>query len=1141
MDIGKRSLVGLLLMLWLGSNALCQTTSISGYINIYTPVITAAPDFVTVGSATGFKRMNRVLIIQMKGATVDLTNTSNFGSVTNYNNAGNYEFATISSVSGDTITFLRSLANQYDPAHIVQLVRIPTYEDVTVNDTVLAQHWNGSIGGVLAFEACGNVTLNGVIDASGAGFHGGNISALAKGCDSLYFCTHNSANGADKGEGIASIPAGYESGRGAFANAGGGGDIEEGGGGGGSNSGAGGNGGEKCPKNGGIGGYLLQPVAGKIFMGGGGGGGHYDDQFPESNQGIGTAGGGIIIIRANTITGNGYTINASGRDVPYSSVESAGGGGGGGTILLDVQDFVGPIHIVASGGNGGNTSDVEKECVGAGGGGSGGLIWMSGQQPFGKNIAFSFLGGNGGTSTRSDTLCPNKAAATGDKGQLFDKLQISGGIPLVPTIAVPTITANGPTKFCAGDSVKVLLTTESGYFSYLWSTGDTTQSILVTAPGTYSVSVTDGGASVCDTLTSSPIKISVLPKTKTPRINGLLVLCNGSSAVLTASSGYMNYLWSDGAITQSDTIHQPGTYTLTVTDSNGCKTDTSFTVTSGSGTVPVVTVSPSATFCIGDSVTLTADTGYSAYLWSNGDTSRTITVHQSGAYTVTALSVSGCPGTSAQINTIALPAPRPTISGVLALCGGSSAMLDAGAGYENYLWSNGDTTRIITVTQPGTYSVTVTDSEGCAGTSPTVNVTLGNVPTANAGPDATICAGDTAMLTGSGTGTNPTYQWSPATGLSCTTCAHPLASPGTTTKYYLTVTDTGGCTNIDSATVFVQPHLMVTVDTNVINFDTALVGTIKRLIFTVRNPSADTIHIYSVRFELQTQFGIHIVPSFTIPPGDSTIIGIEYLPVKTQKDSDYFCIRIKDTCNDSLCLTIYGTGYTNAKAQTAELCADPLIPSAPLDPMFCTVNLLNNITTPIDSLVFDLDYDPAMIEFINAVSPRCGVTAEHFARGIERIHLSGCGAPLNAGPVCIAQFAPLVSASDTAHGTLTIDSIQFYPVDSVIASGCSVPVTVLPACGLYGVYYIGATSLAQNHPNPFSGTTTIHETLSPSDIGHAQLLVYNMMGTLVADLSSQVQQYGDVIFSSEGLPSGTYIYALITPTRRFSRIMTVME
>src|ERR1041385_4876787 len=163
-------------------------TNIGGVINTYAKV-TALPGncscpstncaSATVVSAAGFAANDFVMLLQMKGARADSSNTSSHGNILNLYDAGNYEFDTIASVSGSTITFKVPLKQTYftnatyaDSAY-VQLIKVPVYTgNVNVTSTLTPQSWNASTGtgGVLAFVVNGTLTLQANISADGMGF-----------------------------------------------------------------------------------------------------------------------------------------------------------------------------------------------------------------------------------------------------------------------------------------------------------------------------------------------------------------------------------------------------------------------------------------------------------------------------------------------------------------------------------------------------------------------------------------------------------------------------------------------------------------------------------------------------------------------------------------------------------------------------------------------------------------------------------------------------------------------------------------------------------------------------------------------------------------------------------------------------------
>jgi hypothetical protein len=356
-----------------------------------------------------------------------------------------------------------------------------------------------------------------------------------------------------------------------------------------------------------------------------------------------------------------------------------------------------------------------------------------------------------------------------------------------------TISASGPTTFCAGGSVT--LTASSGS-SYLWSTGATTQSIVVTSSGSYSVTVTN--ASGCSAASSATaVTVNALPSAAITA-SGPTTFCAGGSVTLTASAG-ASYLWSNGATAQSVNVTASGSYSVTVTNASGCSTTssaTSVTVTP----VPAATIAASGptTFCAGGSVTLTASSG-SSYLWSNGATTPSIVATSTGSYNVTVTNASGCSTTSAAtaVTVNAPPSAGITASGPTTFCTGGSVTLTASAG-ASYLWSNGATTASINVTSSGSYSVTVTNASGCTATSSATTVTVNALPSAtitSSGP-TTFCAGGSVTLTASA---GASYLWSNG----ATTQAINATTSG---NYSVTVTSAGGCSATSAATtVTVNP------------------------------------------------------------------------------------------------------------------------------------------------------------------------------------------------------------------------------------------------------------------------------------------------------------------------------------------------
>lgn len=430
-------------VLWLSIHSVLipasgQTTSISGIVNTYYPVLEIIPAkaCIRLSSTAGLTVNDPILLIQMKGATISTTNNSSFGTVSALNNAGNYETGTICSIIGDSVFLFHLLTNSYTPASgKVQLIPFANYVSANVIDTVKASPWNNSTGtgGVIAIYTEQDLILNAPIYAGSSGFRGGNYQQSNGTCSDVLPANgyaYNASNlspqsGAAKGEGIADVAGTQTGGRGAPANGGGGGNNHNNSGGGGANLNTGGIGGGNSSSGvactatlkGEAGKSLSSNSGQKIYLGGGGGAGH-------SNNGLsnvsGANGGGIIFIWSNNLVGNSNNIIASGATGGSSLSDGAGGGGAGGTIIMHVSNYTGPVNIEAVGGNGGNSNDGGNigRCFGGGGGGSGGVIYFTGALPA---VTTSVVAGAAGTESGRDVSCNPvpQAAAAGSAGQII--------------------------------------------------------------------------------------------------------------------------------------------------------------------------------------------------------------------------------------------------------------------------------------------------------------------------------------------------------------------------------------------------------------------------------------------------------------------------------------------------------------------------------------------------------------------------------------------------------------------------------------------------------------------------------------------------------------------------------------------------
>ncbi len=358
------------------------------------------------------------------------------------------------------------------------------------------------------------------------------------------------------------------------------------------------------------------------------------------------------------------------------------------------------------------------------------------------------------------------------------------------TIAPPTIT--GDLAYCAGN--EATLTAEGNFSSYIWTTGETTNSISVAQTGNIGVTVTD--ANGCESEQSVMLTENALP---TPMIVGATNICNNATTILDASDpNITSYMWSNGQTTSSILVDQAGTYSVDVTDVNGCVGTNQVTVSITAELEP--TLSGIFEFCDGGTGLVEAEAGYDSYLWSDMTNGQSISPTTSGTYTVTVTDATGCTG-SAEMDVTEFDIPEPQISGSTSFCTGSSTTLDVPGTWSSFIWSESSTTSSITVSSPGTYTVTVTDAAGCEGTASVdieESTSLNPVIVGNLG----FCPNGTTPLD-AGVGFS-TYVWSNGeTGQ--------IINVGTVGDFTVTVSDASGCMGTATASVLenVPPALSI--------------------------------------------------------------------------------------------------------------------------------------------------------------------------------------------------------------------------------------------------------------------------------------------------------------------------------------------
>ncbi len=335
------------------------------------------------------------------------------------------------------------------------------------------------------------------------------------------------------------------------------------------------------------------------------------------------------------------------------------------------------------------------------------------------------------------------------------------------------------------------------------------------SPGNYTVTLIASGVSGCADTATLNINGLALPN---PVVSANIFICPNESATLSASNG-VSYLWSPATYLNNAAISNPVstpansiTYTVTITDANGCINSDSVSVSLYNSPVITTSALTSDTTCSGVTVTLNANGG-TQYVWqpaavlNNNILQNPIaTILTTTTFTVIGTDVNGC---TANADLIIYVLPNPVISGSAGgpVCYGFSTTLTA-TGAQNYTWSPSQGLSDSTIPNPianptitTTYVVSAIDSNNCIGTSNVV-VVVNPLPIANAGLNDTICIGYSNQLNASG---GIFYSWNPITYLDNNLIANPICTPLADITYTLTVTDANNCVGQDSVIIKVLP------------------------------------------------------------------------------------------------------------------------------------------------------------------------------------------------------------------------------------------------------------------------------------------------------------------------------------------------
>ncbi len=499
------------------------------------------------------------------------------------------------------------------------------------------------------------------------------------------------------------------------------------------------------------------------------------------------------------------SVSASGGTAPYSYSWSNGGttssisGVAAGSYSVTVTDANGctantSASVAEPSALSSSASSSDVSC-------NGGNDGSASASASGGTAPYSYSWSNGGSGSSISGLAAGSYSVTiTDANGCTGNSNTSVGEP-----SSLSASASSSDASCNGASDGSLNSSVSGGtapYSYSWSNGSTSANVSGVAAGSYSLTVTDANGCTANANASigQPSAISASATSSDASCGS----ATDGSVDLTVSGGNApySYSWSNGASTEDLTAVSAGSYSVTVTDANGCTANANATV--GENSTLASTITKFAVSCFGGSdgsasVTASGGTAPYSYLWSNGATTASATGLSGGAYSVVVTDAAGCTSDANTIIYEPSALTSSTSSSDVSCNGGAdgSASVSASGGTApySYSWSNGGTSGSITGLSVGSYSVTVTDANGCTANTNT-SVSEPSALSASASASDASCNGGNGSVSLSVSGGTSPYSYSWSNGSTSTNLSSVAAG-----SYLVTITDANGCTANANATV----------------------------------------------------------------------------------------------------------------------------------------------------------------------------------------------------------------------------------------------------------------------------------------------------------------------------------------------------
>lgn len=374
--------------------------------------------------------------------------------------------------------------------------------------------------------------------------------------------------------------------------------------------------------------------------------------------------------------------------------------------------------------------------------------------PTGGTSTYTYAWSNGGTTATITGLAPGiytVAVTDANACSAVETVTVNSfNCALSANMASTNVTCFGANNGTA----TVSLNGAANPVTFLWNNGATTPSVSSLAAGNYSVEVMD--ANNCPATLNVSISEPTQLAANTTSTNETAAGANDGTATASPTGGISGYTyaWSTGATTASINGLAPGTYTVVVTDANACTASQSVVVNAFNCAIATQTAVSNVS-CAGaanGSIALsqTGGTAPFTYLWSNGATTSTISNLAPGTYTASLTDVNGCQAVASSNVTEPAAYSNFAVQTTHPVCpneatGSASASISGGTMPYNYLWSNGATSSSINNLTVGTYTLVLTDANGCATNTSVAIAATDNVPPTVSAQNASVSLNATGV------------------------------------------------------------------------------------------------------------------------------------------------------------------------------------------------------------------------------------------------------------------------------------------------------------------------------------------------------------------------------------------------------------